>query len=703
VRNGYCEPCLGCQKNCYDFNPRAAILADIHDDDPRYAGQRRFFMGMMPGMVLGYYLQGPSPAYSELLHAAIFVAATLTSVGLYQLVTSFFRLEQFRTANAFAAFAVALYYYFTGPIIVATVSGLLDIAAPDIATLASSCFGIPLALIVLVQGWRNEHLFRAMSEEAHRARVDQTGIALKNRLEASTGPRVTEARSGESFPIASNQTLLEAIEAARIKINFGCRTGMCGADPVAIVDGMENLSPPGEDELTTLRRLGFEGGARLACMCHVSGPIVINLDASSAPRPVKVDSTTVGAAPDPAAALGIKRVVIIGNGVAGLGVAEALRRESPSVEIVVITNEQHHFYNRMAIGRLIYGRAAMDGLYLLPDAWYADNRIDVWRNTFVTAIDRTAGTVICGTGESLSYDRLVIATGARAASPGPGYLGKPNAFVLRDSADAAAIRARIQTHGARKAVVIGGGVLGIEAADALRHLGLQVVVLQRSGRLMDRQLDEEGARLLTTYLENMGVAVRAHAVVESFEGADVLERVRLADGESIAGDLFVATVGAVPNAELAKSCGIAVGRGVIVDPTMRTSDANVFAVGDVAELPGAANGLWPVGALQASTAARAMLGDSRPYEPPRLLLQLKCDGIDLRSYGQPEPRPGDACVTARQDEGLWWRLVIRDGALAGAVFVGPPGSARTFTKLTKDGVVPGEIQAALEARPRADA
>jgi len=684
VRNGYCETCLGCQKNCYDFNPRAAIFGDIYDEDPRYAGQRRFFMAMMPGMILGYFLQGPAPAYGEPWHVLILLAATCASVGLYQIAVNFFALNPFRAANLFAGGAIIAFYYFAGPIIVKTISQLAQIAPPTALSESSRVLGLVLAAAVGVQGWRNEKVFREALKAADQVHVDQSRASLKERLAGSTAAVVVEQSSGASIPVAPDQTLLDALEAARIKINFGCRAGMCGADAVAVCEGEANLSAPGDDELATLRRLGLEGKARLACMCQVSGPVVIDVDTRKAKdRPAPVAAAKP--AGDPAKALGIGKVVVIGNGVAGLGVVEALRRASESVEITVVTDEPHHFYNRMAIGRAIYGRSALDGLALLPDDWYADNRIEVWRNTRATRIDREAGKVMLGTGESLAYDRLVLATGARAASPGADYDKFPNAFVLRTANDALAIRACVQAENVRKAVVIGGGVLGIEAADALYHLGVEVTVLQRSGRLMDRQLDEIGALKLTQYLEAIGMRVLTDAVVTEFNGDDRLRSLRLASGAEISGELFIASVGAVANADLARSCGLDVGRGVKVDPHMRTSDPRILAVGDVAEFGSGPGGLWPIGAAQATTAAATILEAAKPYEPPPILLQLKCDGIDLRSYGRVEPGDGDETITAPQDDKSWWRLNMRDGKLVGAVFVGPPGDSREFTKAIKAG------------------
>ena len=475
------------------------------------------------------------------------------------------------------------------------------------------------------------------------------------------------------------------METARININFGCRAGLCGADAVIVCEGRDNFSPPAEEELATLRRLGLEGVGRLACMCRVQGEVVIDRDIKNAKRSRPVGATPSEPKADPLKTMGIQKVVIVGNGVAGITVAETLRRTSESVEVTVVTDEQHHFYNRMAIGRMLYGRAAMDGLFLLPDTWYAENRIDVWRSTVAVAIDRAKRTLRLGTGETLSYDRLVLATGADAVIPSADYARFSNTFVLRSADDAKAVRMWAQQNSARKAVVIGGGVLGVEAADSLHHLGMRVTLLQRSGRLMDRQLDHNGAQRLARYLANIDVVTHTEAVVTEFQGNGKCDTLILKDGARIEGDIFVACAGVRARTGLAKQCGLEVGSGIKVNSFMRTTDPAIYAVGDAAELPGAIGGLWPVAGAHAAAAVSGMLGRSDGYVSPRLLVQLKCDGIDLKSFGDLDERAGDETICAREDAPAWWRLVLRDGDLVGAVFVGPPASGRDLGRVIQAG------------------
>ena len=681
VRNGYCPTCVGCQKNCYDFSPASTIFSDLHDDDPAWLGQRRFFMAMMPGVLLGYFLQGPNPPYGEPLHAIIFIGAALVSTGVYQAATTFFKADPLRMATLFACLSLIIYYAFAGPTFVTTVGSLAGIAIPGEAVDISRAFGVVVALALFMQARQNAAVYRkAMQADAQKTAQQTTA----QRASLAAGPQVVDRGSGVAFAVGADQTLLDAMETAGVEINFGCRSGVCGADPIAIAEGAENLSAAEGDEAATLRRLGLKGKARLACCCRVTGPVTIDRDLKNAKpfEPVEEAVPQKDLAP-----LGIRRVVIIGNGAAGLGVAEALRRVSQEVEITIVADEFHHFYNRMAIGRVVYGRTAMDGLQLLPDEWYASNKIEVWRNTVVQSIGRRAKLVRLATGDALAYDRLVLAMGARSGEPAPNFSSYPNAFMLRSAADAQAIRACIQARRVRRAVVIGGGVLGVEAADALHHLGLEVTILQRSKRLMDAQLDDNGAAHLAEYLADVHIRAETGVSIASLEADSTLHAVVLADGRKIEADLFVACAGIVANTELAKECGLEVGRGILVDAAMRTTrDPSIYAVGDVAQAPHGPGGLWTIAAAQAKTAVANMIGEAEPYAPSLPIVQLKCDGIDVRSFGEIAPKTPADVIESRPHGEAWWRFVLRNGALVGALYVGPPSSSRDFTRVIQGGM-----------------
>ncbi len=705
VKNGYCEPCVGCQKSCYDFNPRAAVFSDVYDDDPRHAAQRRLFFGLLPGLILGYFLQGPEPAYGTGTYLAVLLAAVCASAGAYGLVLAFLPANPYRVSLGFGVLALASFYWFAGPLVVGTLAGLAGAEAPGWLLAASRGAGLALAAALAASGLYAERRWQAVKKKPAAAAAPAgeapprrgAGAALREQLAAHAGAEVTDRGSGITFNVDGEQTLLEAIEAAGLKINFGCRAGVCGADPVAVCEGMDNLSPPSDDELATLRRLGLEGRARLACMCNVSGPVVIDRDPHAAPAPVAVIRTLTPER-DRAREQGIERVVIVGNGVAGMGVAEALRRGSESLQIDIVGNEPFAFYNRMGIGRLVYDSAGLEALTLVPPDWPERQRIGVHRGAVALRIDREQRVLHLHGGKALPYDRLVIATGARSTPPDANFLKHPNAFVLRSAEDAQAMRYYAGRAKAKRALVVGGGVLGVEAADALHHLGLKVTLLQRADRLMNAQLDQPGAARLQGYLESIGIQVVTNASVMRYEGAPVLEVAQLAHGPRVKADVFVAALGIQANTFIAEQAGLALGdNGVRVDRHMRTSDPAIYAVGDVAELKGTPRGLWPIGSAHAATAAASILGDDAPYATPRIVLQLKCDGIDLRSQGEIVAREGDEDFHAREGDDAWWRLVVRHGQLAGGLYVGPPGTAKAFTKLLQQPVDLGPLRAELRA------
>jgi NAD(P)H-nitrite reductase large subunit len=352
----------------------------------------------------------------------------------------------------------------------------------------------------------------------------------------------------------------------------------------------------------------------------------------------------------------------------------------------------------MALGRVVYSPQGMNGLYLLPEAWYPEHRIHVHLNSVAVRVAREDRHVHLSNGQTLPYDRLVIATGARATTPSPRYKDCRNAFVLRSAAHAQAIRSAVQQQGLRRAVVIGGGVLGVEAAEALHHLGLKVTIVHRRDRLMERQLDAEGAQRLAGYLENSGIEVLIDARVEHFEideGPPVrLATIQLTDGRRVTGDLFVACAGVKPNVSLAADAGLEVGKkGIRVDERMVTGDAAILAVGDAAEPPAGspfgATGLWPVAVQHGRIAAAALLGEAPPTpaaDATRLVLKLKSEGIDLSSFGDTARVPeGAEVLTADPTDIAWWRLVVHAGRLTAGVYVGPPGTAQALTRAMQRG------------------
>jgi nitrite reductase (NADH) large subunit len=678
IPNSHCQPCLGCTRNCYDFNPRVAYLADQYDEDRNFSLRRRFFAGAFPGLIVAFFVVPPATPALELY--AWFGLAILLSVGSFFALDALVRATPATLTALYGAVALNLFYWFTAPALVAG----LGVGAAWPSWLLRAAVAA-LTAVWVVRTLRTERRFleaataAPVPRVAGRSALATAGETAGDRVEVVFGP---DERRVLTEP---GVTLLELAERDGLPIEAGCRMGVCGADPVAVLDGADRLSPASADERGTLERLGLGDGARMACCARVLGDVSVSLEldrgaAAAAPAPVVIA--------DPA----VRHVVVLGHGIAGATAADHVRRNHPDCTVDIVGRESHHLYNRMAISRLVYGRSAMQGLYLLPDSWYEERRITSWLNTVATGIDRDARTVTLGTGEELPYSRLILACGSRSFVPPLPGSELAGVFVLREAGDAMAVRSYVQDHGARSAIVIGGGLLGLEAAYALSKLALDVTVLERAPRLMQRQLDERGAELLRSYLQGLGITARTGVDIAAVDGDGRARRVRLGDGTVLASDLVLVCIGIAPNVELARDAGLAVGRGVIVDDRLRTSDPDILAAGDVAEHRGIVVGLWPAAVRQAQIAARNAVGGDERYEPEPPVTMLKIVGVDLTSVGRFEPQTEDDTVIALEDPDTrsYRKLLIdADGTVAGAILLGAPRDTTAVTQAVEQRHVVG--------------
>ncbi len=686
VRHEYCAPCVGCQTNCYDFNPTAKLPSDLYDRDQWGAGHRRFFAGVYPGFVFGYF---------NFAHFGVagLVGFPLLSLGLFETIHAFTGATAYLLVVTWGMAALAIYYAFATPVFLAGLAHVFGWTAPAATATVVEWIVAVAALISIGASVRHEHAWRRVRAEDDVVRVADGGEALRAQIAGAGLPAISERTSGRRFLGQPKATLLEAIESSGLHIETGCRMGMCGADPVLILNGADHLTPPTNEERSTLERLGLAAHCRLACSAHLTGAVDIDIDSKA----VFASKTEAEEAPVVEREPSI-RVVIIGNGAAGMSAAEHLRRRDPDAAITVVSEEGNHFYNRMGIGRLIYGRSGLLGLTLLEESWYEEQRIDVWLNTRVNSIDRAAKTIALATGETLHYDALIIATGANAFTvPTPG-IEREGTFVLRTATDAMELRHWVQTHEAKRAVVVGGGVLGIEAADALRQLGIITTLVVREERLMDRALDAESATLLQRFLETSGIAVRLPRTLAEITGDHRVHGVVLDNGEAIECDIVLSCIGIKPNIELAKGAGLDINRGILVDDAMRTSDPAIFAVGDVAEVPGTATGLWPVGKKQGEIAAAVITGEESRYVESHIMMHIKLAGIDVKCFGDVSGT-GDEHrhLTGSTDPGTAWRrVVVRDGQIVGGVFVGESDIARTVAKVLTGEAEHAHVVAVLE-------
>lgn len=700
VPNNHCKPCVGCAKNCFDFNPHIANIADQHDPKEDYRGYRKFFAGAFPGLVAAFYLVPDASEIGVIAMYGMLALIILLSVGIYYALDVFSQLSAPKISTIFAASAINLYYFWNIPIFLGeggTVDRLLGFSLPLLLIYALHLTLLGITLWWMYRTFRKEVKFLSQSL-APQTNI-KTNVSLMQSI-ALHKSRVLEnievifEPSGKHILSARDNSLLDLAEANQLEIEAGCRMGVCGADPIAILEGMENLSPISGDEKTTLERLGFADNTRMACCARIQkGQVKVALEPerASARQLSIVENFDF----DPS----IEKVVIIGNGIAGMTVADHLRRRHPSCEIHVIAKESHQLYNRMGLSRLIYGRSAMDGLYLMGDDWYKDYNIDMWLNTLVTKIDREKQTVILADGNSMEYDRLVLAMGSSGRVPNIEGMGMSGTFVLREADDAIYIRAFAQEYACKKAVIAGGGLLGLEAAYALHKLGLDVVVLERGAWLMRRQLDERGASFLRQYLKGIGIEVLLQAEVEEIIGEQRVRRIHLKDSKVLNAEIFLACAGIVPNTKLADMAGLETNRGVLVDANLRTNDPNIYAVGDVVEFDSMVYGLWTVAVAQGQVVAHNIAGGDNVYTPIIPKTMLKVAGIDLMSIGEFEARSAEDTVITIEDidHDEYRKMVISGGKIIGAILIGFPRLAPTVSEAIAESVDVSSILDKLQA------
>ncbi|MEE4462325.1 FAD-dependent oxidoreductase, partial [Azotobacter chroococcum] len=367
------------------------------------------------------------------------------------------------------------------------------------------------------------------------------------------------------------------------------------------------------------------------------------------------------------------KLVMIGNGMAGVRTLEELLKLAPDLyEITVFGAEPHPNYNRILLSPVLAGEQTFEEIILNDLDWYRDNGIDLRLGCKVVDIDRENRRVTASDGSVAEYDRLLVATGSSPfilPIPGKDLQG---VIGYRDIADTEMMMETARTH--RHALVIGGGLLGLEAANGLKLRGMEVTVVHLGDWLLERQLDKTAGKLLQSALEARGIQFRLNtntaALLDDGEGR--VATARFSDGEEIPADLVVMAAGIRPNAELAERAGLACNRGIQVDDCLQTSDPAIYAVGECANHRGIAYGLVAPLFEQARVCADhlARLGNAR-YEGSVTSTKLKVTGIDLFSAGDFMGTEGTETITLSDPiGGVYKKLVVKDDVLVGACLYG---------------------------------
>ncbi len=386
------------------------------------------------------------------------------------------------------------------------------------------------------------------------------------------------------------------------------------------------------------------------------------------------------------------RVLVVGAGPAGTRCALRVAERLPGAKVTLAGAEPALPYDRVALSRYVAGGLEQEALITHSLADLSAAGLEFRAGTSIASLDLEARRAVTASGKVLDYDRCVLATGSRAVRlPFPGA-GLPGVVPWRDLAESRAMLRAAREGG--PAVVIGGGLLGLEAAAGLAARGMKVTVLHAVGWPMERQLCTDSGALLADRLRGRGLKLLMNAKTEAIEGEDRVEAVRLADGTRIPARLVVMAVGVRPNADLARAAGLAVARGVVVDASMRTSDPRVLAVGECAELDGRLVGLVAPALEQAEVAAATVAGEAAFWAPRADAAALKVSGTAVWSAGEVAPPDAEA-VMLRAGEtyrGLWWR----GSRLVGAVLYGDVAESAFFLRLISSGeAVASRADAAL--------
>jgi len=388
-----------------------------------------------------------------------------------------------------------------------------------------------------------------------------------------------------------------------------------------------------------------------------------------------------------------EKLVLVGNGMAGVRTLEELLKIAPDkYDITVFGAEPYGNYNRIMLSPLLAGEKTIDDIMLNDEQWYIDNDITLYKGKQVTEIDRARRRVVAMDGTTADYDRLLLATGSRPFMiPVPGN-DRDGVIAFRDVHDVETMLQAARDY--QKAVVIGGGLLGLEAANGLMKQGMEVTVVHLLDSLMERQLDKPAAALLKASLQERGMNFLMEAATEEIIGNGRVRGVRFKDGSEIEADLVVMGVGIVPNTTLAQDAGLHCERGIVVNDTMQTFDPRIYAVGECVQHRGIAYGLVAPLFEQGKGAANQLAGlGYASYRGSVTSTKLKVTGIDLFSAGEFNAQEGDEVMLFQDPSaGTYKKLVIRDDRIKGAVLYGDTIDGTWYFQLMREGTGIGDFR-----------
>lgn len=373
----------------------------------------------------------------------------------------------------------------------------------------------------------------------------------------------------------------------------------------------------------------------------------------------------------------MKNYVIIGNGVAGTTAAENIRKLDKEGHITLITDEDTSFYYRLRLNEYISGDIDEQALIAKNEQWYKDRGIELILKTRIVDADPLKKVIVTENGQDISYDCLLIAAGSHSFVPPINGSDKKGVFALRSIQDARDISS--YANDVEDVVLIGGGLLGLEAGNAIRKLGKKVTIVEFFPRLLPRQLDEAGAGRLQGIMEDMGFSFRLGAKTQEIAGDGPVDGVLLEGGETLPAKMVIVSAGVRPNMDLAEPLGLECDKGIKVDEQLNTNRADIFAAGDVAEFRGMPYGIWPAAMEQGKLAGILMAGGEGSYQGTTMANTLKVVGIYLASAGNIDADGEyESKIVSAGD--VYKKIVIENDQIIGCIML---GDTKGFDKVTK--------------------
>ncbi|NWG02436.1 MAG: NAD(P)/FAD-dependent oxidoreductase [Syntrophaceae bacterium] len=365
----------------------------------------------------------------------------------------------------------------------------------------------------------------------------------------------------------------------------------------------------------------------------------------------------------------MKRYLIIGNGVAGARAAVKIREADSKGEIHIFSQEAYPFYYRVRFPEYVAGEVDIENLIIHHQDFYQNRNISIHLEEPIIEVNPLKREVTSEKGKTYPYDLLLLATGGNAFIPPIKGTEKKGVFTLRTMDDA--IRMREFSGGIKQAILIGGGLVGLETGGALLRRGIKVAVIEYNPRILPRQMDPEGAKILQGKMESMGFSFFLNGQSEEILGQEKVEGLRLKDGRTVEGQMVIVSAGVRPNIKLAQAMGLETKNGILVNDRLETKIEGIFAAGDVAEHRGRVYGIWPAAQRQGEAAGVNMSGGHLLYEGTVVSNTLKVVGIDLTSAGDIDAEGKLECVVKTDlEKCVYCKVAFKENKVVGCILLG---------------------------------